>query len=946
MNKRTAGITMLATISTMGATVLGANAATVETTTTGKVSAPVVATFKTPTTVADAQAQTNQAKQDQKTASSAAYDAKAKQSSTQKVQNSAASAKSEAAAKANAASAAASQAQVNKDQATPENIQVATSAASDAANEVSSAQSSVEQGQAAVSANSSSVSQAQTEVNNAANKLDVANQVESAAQVQVSQANQQVKDETDKLNNLTPEKINEEKDNTNKSISDDKTTINTTNNHLNNAKVEVANVTKDVSQKQDTANKTTNDLTNAKTNVSNATNANEKAQAAKQKAQQSVTTWQVKKGSQPTINVDVGAWHKVVADQSTGAQDYQAEYNAFVNKVLTDNKYTPSVDDTKTLISGFSTLTQDQRDNLMNFALDVINQALKLWTGSATNKFKSTRADMMISQNIADDYSAANNNIWNANSQHLVDKINEAHAKYDLGMTGENWGSTELLNYLNNGTLNLGNFKQALYQDIIAMMFADGDSDFGHMKNWCVQMPGRYVGLGFDKYGNTHFIIHDSFSADSGVDTTAIKHFEQSSDVEAGLAAANQDLSTKTAAATKTQDDLDAAQKASATAENANNSAQANLTNAQAKLAVKTDQVNTINKQLYTAKTQLARDQIKLEGLNQQLTNLAQARAKQTAIVEAAQTSANQAMTVLNDAKKATTVAKSALKTAQQHLTATKNDLMAATQALQAAHQDVVNKQQALTKAQGKLNDLVNADAKLAQAKADLQQAKAVLADKTAAYEKAVADNNAAKAQVTLANNTKKQADQAYTHAANVLAALKAKQNADKHKQSAQNNHNGTQTTPEVTQTKDLRELQHETQILHQKAEAARAYAQKNGRLEDKIAAQKATDRYYTALANLKIINANGTTKEANQLTLTTGSQTNVTMLDPTTSVIMPEPIHDKQKRQAAKLQYAGQKQLPQTGDNQNNRVGLFAGLVSLMTAFGCLGLKKRKQMR
>ncbi|MFO1567301.1 SEC10/PgrA surface exclusion domain-containing protein [Lactiplantibacillus plantarum] len=522
---------------------------------------------------------------------------------------------------------------------------------------------------------------------------------------------------------------------------------------------------------------------------------------------------------------------------------------------------------------------------------------------------------MKITQDVADAYSTANRNIYDG-GYHLTEKIQAVENEYQFDMLGENWGGTYLVNALNSGKLTIGLMKQALYQDVMGMMFIDGDSSFGHMKNWTTNMPAGYVGLGFDKYGNTHYIIHTAFNKnDTHSDTTPIKHFEQSSDVKASLATAQTDLAQKTTLATAAQADFDKAHATTVSAKAANDTAQTELTNAQNDLKAKKSVVSSLNTKLNATQKQLATNQVKLAGLNQSLADLATARAQQTKVVEAAKDEVTKANAILTDAKKATESAKQALKVAEQQATSMQSLLDTAKQAVLVKQQMVTTKQNALNKAKAEVAQLVNADANLAKAKADLQQAKNELADKTVAYEKAVVANDQAKAKIQSAKQDKLVADQNYNRAMQLLNTLKAKQEIAKQG-------TASKTDPSIKdKAKNVAALKKYAESLQQSAKAALQRAQKSGDKQDQLlanklvkAAQTATDRYQTALANLKIAEVENAVDKKKAT-----SEKNVAMLDAKTGVVMPAPMPSKNSSHV-EIPYTSQQRLPQTDEAQSER--------------------------
>ena len=96
------------------------------------------------------------------------------------------------------------------------------------------------------------------------------------------------------------------------------------------------------------------------------------------------------------------------------------------------------VNDSSKKFSSLQDVTQDDYDELMIYALNLINDARRQW-GIKTDMI-SMRVDMNAAKDIAQSYSDKNWSIWNGKG-HYVEAITKAAFKYWLDDYGENWGS-------------------------------------------------------------------------------------------------------------------------------------------------------------------------------------------------------------------------------------------------------------------------------------------------------------------------------------------------------------------------------------------------------------------------------------------------------------------------------------------------------------------------
>lgn len=445
---------------------------------------------------------------------------------------------------------------------------------------------------------------AQDKLNDAQQKYDAAKkdfvaagQNQQNAQSKADSASQAYKDALAKLEGLTTENLNKE---------------------LVKAKAELESAQKDYEET----------LSEYKTLVSEKGQADSKAKEAKQKADAAKAAFEkiqaeyaakrkaydaaveeqkqaqnkldsLKKG---TLKINVDDWKKAVNGWKTEDElkkmsaaekaAYQKALSEFQKKFYTQfdkdnpNPYTNNyqiyyysdgrieykiVNDSSKKFSSLQDITQDDYDELMIYALNLINDARRQW-GIKTDMI-SMRVDMNAAKDIAQSYSDKNWSIWNGKG-HYVEAITKAAFKYWLDDYGENWGSglsfyqdgknVNVINIYKNrpeyGYFTMDMLKGNIYGDIMGMMFGDAGSAWGHLYNF-IDETKRSVGLGIDSMGASHFFIHTGYNDGLTPDVTPIKGLETVS-VQASntaLSEAQQDLARAKAKADQAKRELDAA---------------------------------------------------------------------------------------------------------------------------------------------------------------------------------------------------------------------------------------------------------------------------------------------------------------------------------------------------------------------------------------------------
>lgn len=384
---------------------------------------------------------------------------------------------------------------------------------------------------------------AQQKYDAAKKDFDAAGQNQQDAQSKADSASQAYKDALAKLEGLTTENLNKE---------------------LVKAKAELESAQKDYEKT----------LSEYKTLVSEKGQADSKAKEAKQKADAAKAAFEKiqaeyaakrkaydaaveeKKQAQNkldslnkgTLKINVDDWKKAVNGWKTEDElqkmsaaekaAYQKALSEFQKKFYTQfdkdnpNPYTNNyqiyyysdgrieyriVNDSSKKFSSLQDVTQDDYDELMIYALNLINDARRQW-GIKTDMI-SMRVDMNAAKDIAQSYSDKNWSIWNGKG-HYVEAITKAAYKYWLDDYGENWGSglsfyqdgknVNVINIYKNrpeyGYFTMDMLKGNIYGDIMGMMFGDAGSAWGHLYNF-IDETKRSVGLGIDSMGASHFFI-------------------------------------------------------------------------------------------------------------------------------------------------------------------------------------------------------------------------------------------------------------------------------------------------------------------------------------------------------------------------------------------------------------------------------------------------------
>lgn len=525
--------------------------------------------------------------------------------------------------------------------------------------------SSAKTATSAASQTHAAVSQAQKNVSAATSSVSTATEAQSTAQVAASSAAQAASDETTRLSQLSPDKLNQEKAAATKAVADDTVKVQTTTTDLTADKSQAASATSNVASATSTATVATSDLQQAKDTAGSAQVATSQANVAVNTAEDNVNQLQEQMDAQPKVKVDGQTWKSLNAEeqavhrlpllqQQAAEEAYESKAKVFMEQVKADNSYTASEVDRETKVANLNAVTQEQWADLTRFALVMINQLLAQWNGDNSHNITSTLEDITLGQQFVSEYGG---------NTLLEDLFKNLSQQYDFDSATDdnvNPGSDfTLADEISAGTLTIGNMKEVIYRTTMNWTEVPDLPDSGILSD-------SYLALGIDDHGEIHEIMHTPFNTPNSANTTLITPV----DFAAQLATAKADLATKTAAAKTAAIALDQANTAVADATDHNEQAQASLQAAQQELATKVADVQTLTAQLTATQMQLAKDLAWLASLNQTIANLKAAIAKQTDVVAQAQEMVVATGKALNDANSALVAAKVALQRAQMQLTA------------------------------------------------------------------------------------------------------------------------------------------------------------------------------------------------------------------------------------------------------------------------------------
>ena len=371
------------------------------------------------------------------------------------------------------------------------------------------------------------------------------------------------------------------------------------------------------------------------------------------------------------------------------------------------------------------------------------------------------------------------NNGKGHNEDYLTSQYSNGYRAENLGSGLESWTANDSGQWVKNpiGTQTMDSLKNAIYNDVTEMMFSDGGSSWGHSENLTGlnEANATSMGVGFDKYGYTHFDWFEPSSSNQLDDNTYTipSHDELISE----LNAAKNDQQAKLTVKTTADNANTAAQTALKNAKDAQQTAQTNLTNAQTKASQAAQALTDAQQALTAAQTQLNTAKTNQQAAQQAYDNLSADIKTKQAAVDAAQTKLNQANSDLAAAKTTLQAKEATANTTANALQTAKNNVTAAQTALNTANDNVKAQQQKVndaatnvTKAQ---NNLTQAQSQLKAAQSNEQAAQQAVDAFHASDAQKQAAVNKAEAALQTANNELATAQKSLNDANDALAASK-----------------------------------------------------------------------------------------------------------------------------------------------------------------------------
>lgn len=618
------------------------------------------------------------------------------------------------------------------------------------------------------------IDQAQTDANNATAKTGQAQDAVNQAQAKVSDAQKKA------------DQANQTVKNDQSAIADLNTPVDTDAVPNAQAKVDADNTA--INSQSTTINQAQSDVNNAQTAANNAKSAHDQAvadqankQAAAKSAQdQANTTAKNLKDAQDALDTlnqqdPVVENHLIVSDEYVNAfkawQDaVKSGKQADIDKadkalalagVHNDklNQFQHSTADAKISVD-WQNLTEEQRQELSIFAANLINDVRAAFNMPKTSV---SPASVKMAQDIVNEYNAKN---WDIFGEHMTD--GQKHDTHDINayadahhwMISENaYGGVESWVDDNGFHKNpiqaqtMDSLKQNIYEGMMAFMFDDEGSAFGHTENtigtWNPNDHTKFTGVAYDKYGYLH--VNEAIVSDPQHAFWDPSKILDDPTTDAARAALKKDAYDLQPSEEPSENKLAAQKKAAQdrvnSASTANDQAQKALTDANNALKSANDQVTKTasdqakaNDALTAAQKSLSDAQAKLTDLQTQLSKdeqvLTTAKAKaedaahKTAKKAELQDKLAKDQKAAQDAQDALTNAQKAVKNAQDQLASAKNAQTKAANKLaqlKKTASDVKNAQKALNDAQAKLSadqaDLTKAQTALKKAKDDAKSA-------------------------------------------------------------------------------------------------------------------------------------------------------------------------------------------------------------------------------
>lgn len=399
------------------------------------------------------------------------------------------------------------------------------------------------------------------------------------------------------------------------------------------------------------------------------------------------------------------------------------------------------------------------------FVADLINQIRQQF---GTQKTIITPKSLEYANKIVAGYNEEN---WDAFGEHmtdgkshddnLIDKVDNNMHTSGLENLG---GSLQAWTWDDDGNLyklpiekqTMDSMKNSIYETILAMMFDDAYSGWGHAQTFIgygvYNLGKTSVGVDFDKFGYSHFELASAYNQ-NGFDSNPYT-LPSTSELTSQLNQAKSDLEKSKANLAQTNNDLSETQNVLVNATSTQTNAKQALNTAQTDLANKRTVLNNAKKSVADAQNKLASDkqvqqqaQINLQAVTADLATKQENVEKAQQAVQVAENNQRVAQDEVTVATNNVNQAQQAVQTAQDNLNQTQNDLNKLNQQLaelQQAPELLVQAKQQLADAQSNLqtanDNLVAKKNELNKATADLADLKTQLATNQENLTKALAN--------------------------------------------------------------------------------------------------------------------------------------------------------------------------------------------------------------
>lgn len=358
------------------------------------------------------------------------------------------------------------------------------------------------------------------------------------------------------------------------------------------------------------------------------------------------------------------------------------------------------------------------------FVADLINQIRQQF---GTQKTIITPKSLEYANKIVAGYNEEN---WDAFGEHmtdgkshddnLIDKVDNNMHTSGLENLG---GSLQAWTWDDDGNLyklpiekqTMDSMKNSIYETILAMMFDDAYSGWGHAQTFIgygvYNLGKTSVGVDFDKFGYSHFELASAYNQ-NGFDSNPYT-LPSTSELTSQLNQAKSDLEKSKANLAQTNNDLSETQNVLVNATSTQTNAKQALNTAQTDLANKRTVLNNAKKSVADAQNKLASDkqvqqqaQINLQAVTADLATKQENVEKAQQAVQVAENNQRVAQDEVTVATNNVNQAQQAVQTAQDNLNQTQNDLNKLNQQLaelQQAPELLVQAKQQLADAQSNL---------------------------------------------------------------------------------------------------------------------------------------------------------------------------------------------------------------------------------------------------